>query len=155
MSATDRSESPRRPAVDDPVPSGDGFGRDKVRPHHRERLAVVYVRQSTLRQVRENVESTALQYQLARRAVSLGWRDDRVLVIDDDLGRSARTATHRVGFQRLLAEVGLNHVGLVLGIEMSRLARSCKDWYQLLERKRPVKLSITHKLPLSHSDIRG
>jgi DNA invertase Pin-like site-specific DNA recombinase len=91
------------------------------------------VRQSTQRQVLEHAESTALQYQLARRAVALGWSDERVLVIDDDLGQSARSATQRAGFQRLLAEVGLNHVGLVLGIDMSRLARSCKDWYQLLE----------------------
>jgi DNA invertase Pin-like site-specific DNA recombinase len=123
-----------------PAPAGPGTNallecsdRSKIQTHHRDRLAVVYVRQSTPRQVRENVESTALQYQLARRAVDLGWQQDRVLVIDDDLGQSAQTATHRLGFQRLLAEVGLNHVGLVLGIEMSRLARSCKDWYQLLE----------------------
>lgn len=108
-------------------------GRTKILAHHQQRLAVVYVRQSTPRQIRENVESTALQYQLACRAVELGWRQDRVLVIDDDLGQSAQSATHRLGFQRLLAEIGLNHVGLVLGIEMSRLARSCKDWYQLLE----------------------
>ena len=105
----------------------------KIKSHHRARLAVVYVRQSSPRQVRQNVESTDLQYQLSRRAVDLGWPQERVLVIDDDLGQSAQDATHRLGFQRLLAEVGLNHVGLVLGIEMSRLARSCKDWYQLLE----------------------
>ena len=105
----------------------------KIKSHHRARLAVVYVRQSSPRQVRQNVESTDLQYQLTRRAVDLGWPRERVLVIDDDLGQSAQDATHRLGFQRLLAEVGLNHVGLVLGIEMSRLARSCKDWYQLLE----------------------
>src|SRR5947209_12266437 len=96
-----------------PAPAGPGTspllecsGRSKIHAHHRERLAVVYVRQSTPRQVRENVESTALQYQLARRAVELGWEPDLVLVIDDDLGQSAQTATHRLGFQRLLAEVG-------------------------------------------------
>lgn len=105
----------------------------KIKPSHWERLAIVYVRQSTPRQVAVNRESTDLQYQLVRRAEGLGWRPDRVLVIDDDLGQSASTAVHRVGFQRLLAEVGLNHVGLILGSEMSRLARSCKDWYQLLE----------------------
>jgi DNA invertase Pin-like site-specific DNA recombinase len=105
----------------------------KIRPEHLNRLAVVYVRQSTPRQVIENRESTALQYQLSGRAVTLGWRDDRILVIDDDLGQSGSSAVDRVGFQRLLAEVGLNHVGLILGSEMSRLARSCKDWYQLLE----------------------
>jgi DNA invertase Pin-like site-specific DNA recombinase len=109
------------------------FPSDKVQSHHLERLAVVYVRQSTARQVLEHRESTELQYKLGRRAVELGWRQDRVLVIDDDLGQSGSTAVNRVGFQRLLAEVSLNHVGLVLGIEMSRLARSCKDWHQLLE----------------------
>jgi DNA invertase Pin-like site-specific DNA recombinase len=133
MSATDRSKASRGQHGADCVSTGDGFGGAKIRAHHHERLAVVYIRQSTPRQVQENTESTALQYQLARRAVGLGWREDRVLIIDDDLGQSAGTATHRIGFQRLLAEVGLNHVGLVLGIEMSRLARSCKDWYQLLE----------------------
>jgi DNA invertase Pin-like site-specific DNA recombinase len=94
---------------------------------------VVYIRQSSPRQVVENRESTALQYSLARRAVAYGWSEDRVLTIDADLGQSGRTADNRLGFQRLLAEVGLNHVGLILGLEMSRLARSCKDWYQLLE----------------------
>ncbi|MFO0876538.1 MAG: recombinase family protein [Gemmataceae bacterium] len=105
----------------------------KIRPDHFNRLAVVYVRQSTPRQVIENRESTALQNQLSGRAGALGWREDRILVIDDDLGQSGSSAADRVGFQRLLAEVGLNHVGLILGSEMSRLARSCKDWYQLLE----------------------
>lgn len=105
----------------------------KIRPTHLDRLAVVYVRQSTPRQVLTNQESTDLQYQLARRATLLGWHPDRVLVIDDDLGLSGTDAAHRAGFQRLLAELSLGHVGLVLGTEMSRLARSCKDWYQLLE----------------------
>jgi DNA invertase Pin-like site-specific DNA recombinase len=105
----------------------------KIQPHHLDRLAVVYVRQSTPKQVLDNRESTDRQYQLAGRAAVLGWRPDRVLVIDDDLGLSGRTAADRAGFQRLLAEVGLNHVGLILGSETSRLARSCKDWYQLLE----------------------
>lgn len=105
----------------------------KIQDHHRERLAVVYVRQSSPRQVLEHRESAALQYGLAARAEHYGWRKDRILVIDEDQGRTGSTADGREGFQRLLAEVGLNHVGLVLGIEMSRLARSCKDWYQLLE----------------------
>jgi DNA invertase Pin-like site-specific DNA recombinase len=94
---------------------------------------VVYVRQSTMRQVEQNHESTRLQYALAERAFRLGWRRELVLVIDDDLGRSAASALDRPGFQRLVAEVGLDHVGLVLGIEVSRLARSCRDWHQLLE----------------------
>ena len=105
----------------------------KVQSRQLERLAVIYVRQSTAQQVLEHRESTALQYALRRRAVEWGWPPERVLVIDRDLGRSGATAEGRLGFQQLLAEVGLDHVGLVLGIEMSRLARSCKDWHQLLE----------------------
>jgi DNA invertase Pin-like site-specific DNA recombinase len=105
----------------------------KVQSRHLERLAVIYVRQSTAQQVLEHRESTALQYALRRRAIEWGWPPDRVLVIDRDLGRSGATAEGRLGFQQLLAEVSLDHVGLVLGVEMSRLARSCKDWHQLLE----------------------
>src|SRR4051812_11167570 len=106
---------------------------EKIQGRHHDRLAIVYVRQSTLRQVELNQESTRLQYGLAERALQLGWARERVEVIDDDLGRSGSTTTHRPGFQRLVAEVGLGHVGLVLGVEMSRLARSCRDWHQLLE----------------------
>jgi DNA invertase Pin-like site-specific DNA recombinase len=105
----------------------------KVRPRHCDRLAVVYVRQSTPQQVMGNRESTDLQYQLRRRAVALGWTDDRVVVIDDDQGVSGASIENRLGFQRLLAEVSLGHVGVEFGREMSRLSRSCKDWYQLLE----------------------
>lgn len=106
---------------------------EKIRPAHLERLAVVYVRQSTPQQVLHHQESTRLQYGLAARAVDLGWPEDRVLVIDDDQGRSGSSAEGRAGFQRLVAEVGMDHVGIILGIEMSRLARSCKDWHHLLE----------------------
>lgn len=106
---------------------------EKILPCHWERLAVVYVRQSTLQQVLEHQESTRLQYGLASRAQALGWSQERILVIDDDLGKSGASAQGREGFQRLVAEVGLNHVGLILGVEMSRLARSSKDWHQLLE----------------------
>nr|WP_165252924.1 recombinase family protein [Paludisphaera soli] len=105
----------------------------KIRPRHCDRLAVVYVRQSTPQQVAGDRESADLQYQLRRRAVALGWADDRVLVIDDDQGISGASVENRPGFQRLLAEVSLGHVGVVFGREMSRLSRSCKDWYQLLE----------------------
>jgi len=105
----------------------------KIRPRHCDRLAVVYVRQSTPQQVVGNRESTDLQYQLRQRAVALGWTDDRVVVIDDDQGISGASVENRPGFQRLLAEVSLGHVGVVFGREMSRLSRSCKDWYQLLE----------------------
>lgn len=106
---------------------------EKVQGHHRDRLAVVYVRQSTLQQLVRHQESTRLQYGLVDRALGLGWPRAQVLVIDDDLGKSGTSAAGRPGFQRLVAEVGLNHVGLVLGVEMSRLARSCRDWHQLLE----------------------
>jgi DNA invertase Pin-like site-specific DNA recombinase/DNA-binding MarR family transcriptional regulator len=105
----------------------------KVQPWHRDRLAAVYVRQSTAAQVQDHTESTRLQYGLAERAVMLGWARSRVLVIDEDLGRSASGADARPGFARLVSEVGLDHVGIVLGIEMSRLARSGREWHQLLE----------------------
>ena len=105
----------------------------KIHEYHWERLAIVYVRQSSPQQVHDHRESAARQYALVDRAVALGWRRERVLVIDEDQGHSGQSVTGRLGFQRLLAEVGLDHVGLVLGLEMSRLARSCKDWHQLLE----------------------
>src|SRR4051812_42995391 len=105
----------------------------KTRPRPLDRLAVVYVRQSTPQQVASNRESADLQYQLRRRAVALGWADERVLVIDDDQGVSGQSVENRPGFQRLLAEVSLGHVGIVFGREVSRLAGSCKDWHQLLE----------------------
>jgi DNA invertase Pin-like site-specific DNA recombinase len=105
----------------------------KLKPLHLDRVALVYVRQSTPQQVVEHQESTARQYALADRAVLLGWPRARVVVIDDDLGKSGQPADGRPGFQRLLAEVALDHVGVIFGLEMSRLARSCKDWHQLLE----------------------
>ena len=105
----------------------------KTSSQHLERLAIVYVRQSSTRQVEENTESTRLQYQLVDRAELLGWPRQRIEVIDDDLGVSGRSIEGRPGFQRLMAEVSLEHVGIVFGIEMSRLARSCRDWHQLLE----------------------
>src|SRR5581483_1586930 len=105
----------------------------KIRPRHLDRLAIVYVRQSTPHQVAEHRESADLQYQLRRRAVTLGWPDVRVLVIDDDQGISGQSIDNRPGFQRLLAEVSLGHVGIVFGREVSRLSRSNKDWHQLLE----------------------
>jgi DNA invertase Pin-like site-specific DNA recombinase len=105
----------------------------KIQSTHRDRWAVVYVRQSTLQQVARHQESTRLQYGLVERALSLGWSRSHVQVIDDDLGKSGATAEGRPGFQRLVAAVSLEQVGIVLGIEMSRLARSCRDWHQLLE----------------------
>jgi DNA invertase Pin-like site-specific DNA recombinase len=105
----------------------------KILSSHRDKLAIVYIRQSSTQQVLENRESTARQYAFADYAVTLGWPRERVLVIDDDLGKSGRTAEGRTGFQRLVAEVTLSHVGLVLGLEMSRLARSSRDWHNLFE----------------------
>lgn len=105
----------------------------KIFNQHLERLAIVYVRQSSTKQVEKNIESTQLQYKLVDRAVALGWPRGRIDVIDEDLGVSGRSIEGRSGFQRLLAEVALEHVGMVLGIEMSRLARSCRDWHHLLE----------------------
>lgn len=115
-----------------PIPAWE-LRSAKLQPWHGERLAVVYVRQSTPQQVLDHQESTRLQYGLAARARDLGWAADRILVIDDDLGKSGSSAAGRLGFQRLVSEVSLDHVGLILGVEMSRLARSCKDWHQLLE----------------------
>jgi DNA invertase Pin-like site-specific DNA recombinase len=127
------------PQIDASAPSAPlarsqwGSRSEKILPGHLERLASVYVRQSTPQQVLNNQESTRLQYSLRTRAEGLGWAPARVVVIDDDLGKSGATAEGRAGFQRLVAEVSLGHVGIILGVEMSRLARSCKDWYHLLE----------------------
>jgi hypothetical protein len=109
-----------------------GQPQQKIRPEHLDRSAVVYVRQSSRQQVLEHTESTRLQYGLAERAVALGWARTQVVVIDDDLGVSAATADSRKGFARLVTEVTMGRVGVVLGIEMSRLARTGRDWHQLL-----------------------
>jgi DNA invertase Pin-like site-specific DNA recombinase len=106
---------------------------EKIDGRHLQQLAVVYIRQSSMQQVHRNQESTKIQYGLVSMAQRLGWATDRVLTIDDDLGISGSSAVGRAGFQRLLAEVALDHVGIILGAEMSRLARSNKDWHQLLE----------------------
>ena len=105
----------------------------KIRPDHLERPAFVYVRQSTLFQVREHTASTARQYDLVQRAQELGWSRPSITVIDQDQGRSGASATGRDGFQFLIAQVGLGQAGAVLSLEASRLARSCSDWYRLLE----------------------
>ena len=105
---------------------------EKVQASHLKRNAYLYVRQSTLRQVFENTESTKRQYGLRQRAVALGWAEERVIVIDTDLGQSG-ASTDREGFQRLVSEVGMGHAGIVLGLEVSRLARNSMDWHRLLE----------------------
>ncbi len=109
------------------------LGSAKIRPGHHQRLALVYVRQSTLQQVLEHKESTARQYALVEQAVALGWPREAVEVIDEDQGQSGQSAVARLGFQRLLTAVALDQVGIIFGLEMSRLARSNKDWHQLLE----------------------
>jgi len=105
----------------------------ELRPWHLDRTAVVYVRQSTPQPVRDHKESTARQYAPVDRAVALGWTRDRVTTIDDDPGKSGQSIEGRPGFQRLLAEAALDRVGRILGLEMRRPARCCKDWHQLLE----------------------
>jgi DNA invertase Pin-like site-specific DNA recombinase len=105
----------------------------KVTADHLSRMAYLYVRQSTLRQVVENTESTQRQYALRERAVQLGWPLERIVVIDSDLGQSGASAADREGFQRLVSEVSLARVGIVLGLEVSRLARNSTDWHRLLE----------------------
>lgn len=128
-----QTESPAKSHPDGRAKSHDFAVNTKIKSFHLERLAVVYVRQSSAQQVLNHQESTALQYNLREKAIAWGWPSERILVIDEDQAHSGSTAVGRTGFQRLLVEVGLNHVGIILGIEMSRLARSCKDWYQLLE----------------------
>src|SRR6202051_1596558 len=105
----------------------------KVKASHLKRNAYLYVRQSTLRQVLENTESTQRQYALRQQAVALGWPLDRIIVIDTDLGQSGASSADREGFQRLVTEVSLGRAGIVLGWEVSRLARNSMDWHRLLE----------------------
>lgn len=107
--------------------------QQKVTASRLKRGAYLYVRQSTMRQVFENTESTKRQYALRQRAVALGWPDERVTVIDTDLGQSGAAAADREGFQKLVAEVGMGRAGIVLGLEVSRLARNSTDWHRLLE----------------------
>jgi DNA invertase Pin-like site-specific DNA recombinase/uncharacterized protein YndB with AHSA1/START domain len=105
----------------------------KIKPSHTQRAAFVYIRQSTPGQVEHNRESTARQYALADRACQLGWPMEQVVIVDDDLGLSGSGIDKRSGFARLTSEVALAHVGIVLGLEVSRLARNNADWYRLLE----------------------
>lgn len=105
----------------------------KVTPDHLKRGAYLYIRQSTLRQVQENTESTKRQYALRQKAVALGWPAERITVIDSDLGLSGAQSEGREGFQRLVSEVGMGNAGLIMGLEVSRLARNSSDWHRLLE----------------------
>src|SRR5947207_16007543 len=105
----------------------------KIQLDHLDRDAVIYVRQSSLMQVRDNTASTMRQYDLVQRALSLGWERSHIHVIDQDQGHSGSSTIGRDGFRSLVAEVGLKHCGAILSLEVSRLARSCSDWYHLLE----------------------
>src|SRR6204780_4919291 len=109
---------------------------DKVRPHHLERKALLYVRQSSAQQVLHNRESSALQYAMRDRLTALGW--SQIEVIDDDLGRSAAGTVQRAGFERMVAEVCLGRVGAVAAREVSRFARNSREWQQLVEVCRVV-----------------
>jgi resolvase-like protein len=122
--------------------------RQKITDGHRRRRAVVYVRQSTPTQVEQNPESRARQYAPRERAVELGWAASSVSVVDEDLGRSGASTRGRLGFKELVAEVGLGHVGLVLALEVSRLARSSADWHQLLDLCALTGTLIAHRLVL-------
>lgn len=133
LTTRNRSQSLARAEPTSTVTPSHTYRSDKITDEHFARMAIVYVRQSTQHQVLEHRESTARQYALADRAIALGWPRAAVEVIDEDQGRSGSSAEGRSGFQRLLAEVSSDRVGIILGLEMSRLARSCKDWHALLE----------------------
>ena len=138
MSVPDTPKAPRvaRPdegAIAQRVAAGLGLRPSPLDDRHLTRLAIVYIRQSDPQQVLSHVESRERQYALVDLAAALGWPRDRVLLIDEDQGNSGKTAGRRTGFHRLLAEVTLDHVGLILGIDMSRMARNSKDWHHLME----------------------
>jgi DNA invertase Pin-like site-specific DNA recombinase len=120
----------------------------KVQAEHLSRNAFLYVRQSTLRQVRENVESGQRQYGLRDRALALGWPLKQIEVIDCDQGQSASSAVEREGFQKLVTEVSMNRAGIVMGLEVSRLARNSSDWHRLLEI-----CALTHTLLLDEDGL--
>jgi DNA invertase Pin-like site-specific DNA recombinase len=105
----------------------------KITPGHLKKRAYLYIRQSTLRQVFENTESTQRQYALRQRAIVLGWPAEHIEIIDCDQGQSGASTAEREGFQKLVTEVGLGNAGIVMGLEVSRLARNCADWHRLLE----------------------
>ena len=120
----------------------------KVTASHLARLAYLYIRQSTLQQVLEHTESTVRQYASRDRALALGWPRERIVVVDEDQGHSGATTAGRAGFQTLVAEVGLGHVGLVMGLEVSRLARNNSDWHRL-----PEICALTQTLILDEDGI--
>jgi len=111
----------------------EGLINTKVKREHLVRKAFLYIRQSTLRQVYENAESTKRQYALKERLVGMGWDESMIEVIDNDLGQSGSDSEGRLGFQHLVSEVSLARAGIIAGIEVSRLSRSSSDWYRLLQ----------------------
>jgi DNA invertase Pin-like site-specific DNA recombinase len=115
-----------------PVLIAANLADERVTTAHRAKLAYVYVRQSSLNQVRQHQESTQLQYRLVDRTIALGWPHERVQIIDEDLGKSGAGNVERHGFQKLIAEIGLGNAGLVVSLDASRLARNNRDWHQLL-----------------------
>ena len=115
------------------VAAGLGLRPSPFDNHHFSKLAIVYVRQSDPQQVLNHIESRERQYALVGLAEALGWPRDRILLIDEDQGNSGKTAAWRTGFHRLLAEVTMDHVGAIFGIDMSRMARNNKDWHHLME----------------------
>ena len=129
--ATDQPRLLSRPHTE---PIGSPARPAKVQPWHLERLAIVYVRQSRPYQVMFNKESAEVQAGFRDLAIGWGWPADRVIVITDDQAKSGTTADGRLGFQWLLTEVNLDHVGIILGFQVSRLSRANSDWYRLLER---------------------
>ena len=108
-------------------------GSTKIQPSHKQRQGVVYLRQSSPKQVLKNCESAINQRSLRSRLFELGWRKDQIVLIDDDQGQSGKHAAGREGFQRLVADVSLHNVGIIIGTEVSRLSRNCADWHRLLE----------------------
>ena len=111
----------------------NAHAHSKVQSHHLVRRAYLYVRQSSLTQVLHNTESTQRQYALKERAFALGWTIEQLVTIDDDLGKSGASADQRTGFQTLITEVSMGRAGIVMGLEVSRLARNNADWHRLLE----------------------
>ncbi len=107
--------------------------KNYVTTDHLNRKAYLYIRQSSIKQINENQESTKRQYALEGRAIALGWPKERIIIIDDDQGLSGSTSTKRKGFQQLVAEVGMGEAGVVMGLEVSRLARNSSDWHKLIE----------------------
>src|SRR5580692_10010006 len=125
--------TPQRTAVPRTIPAVCRVRPGMITDWHLGLLAIIYIRQSTPQQILDHRESRERQYALFNFAVALGWPGDRILIIDDDQGLSGKTAENRSGFHRILAEVTMEHVGLILGIEMSRLARCNEDWNHLLK----------------------